>query len=375
MNTILNEISGLRHGVAWIPDHQNRNRYRVVTVEPDGSRTAYYFAAPIYNNVTRKLVDMRFFTDRATIYSTGSNAKITIGETIRMENAEGSCTLWLTNRATASTGHEFLCGKDRLYPTTNGIVIKSACTDGAPCTLSIEISKPFTEVRTNGKYFALMSEKFRPFVTISCIGTTDAAQNIISPARLTHQKLTDRKYILRIIPCSPLGQTVMVEANLYEPKLFQDTTVESKNSKANNAFGGIGFIGTTREYGEQWLYARPDFSKMPELSGKKILRAILHLPRLSRTTTELTATGVAARFFSFGSAWHNKIAEASPVSTPQIANRYLDLDLTSVLSDAHGRLFKGEGFILKPKKRDDGFSVIATGDNYFTPQILEIHYR
>ncbi len=375
MNTILNEISGLRHGVAWIPDHQNRNRYRVVTVEPDGSRTAYYFAAPIYNNVTRKLVDMRFFTDRATIYSTGSNAKITIGETIRMENAEGSCTLWLTNRATASTGHEVLCGKDRLYPTTNGIVIKSACTDGAPCTLSIEISKPFTEVRTNGKYFALMSEKFRPFVTISCIGTTDAAQNIISPARLTHQKLTDRKYILRIVPCSPLGQTVMVEANLYEPKLFQDTTVESKNSKANNAFGGIGFIGTTREYGEQWLYARPDFSKMPELSGKKILRAILHLPRLSRTTTELTATGVAARFCSFGSAWHNKIAETSPVFTPQISNRYLDLDLTSVLSDAHGRLFKGEGFILKPKKRDDGFSVIATGDNYFTPQILEIHYR
>lgn len=375
MNTILNEISGLRHGVAWIPDHQNRNRYRVVTVEPDGSRTAYYFAAPIYNNVTRKLVDMRFFTDRATIYSTGSNAKITIGETIRMENAEGSCTLWLTNRATASTGHEVLCGKDRLYPTTNGIVIKSACTDGAPCTLSIEISKPFTEVRTNGKYFALMSEKFRPFVTISCIGTTDAAQNIISPARLTHQKLTDRKYILRIVPCSPLGQTVMVEANLYEPKLFQDTTVESKNSKANNAFGGIGFIGTTREYGEQWLYARPDFSKMPELSGKKILRAILHLPRLSRTTTELTATGVAARFCSFGSAWHNKIAETSPVFTPQISNRYLDLDLTSVLSDAHGRLFKGEGFILKPKKRDDGFSVIATGDNYFTPQILDIHYR
>ncbi len=375
MNTILNEISGLRHGVAWIPDHQNRNRYRVVTVEPDGSRTAYYFAAPIYNNVTRKLVDMRFFTDRATIYSTGSNAKITIGETIRMENAEGSCTLWLTNRATASTGHEVLCGKDRLYPTTNGIVIKSACTDGAPCTLSIEISKPFTEVRTNGKYFALMSEKFRPFVTISCIGTTDAAQNIISPARLTHQKLTDRKYILRIVPCSPLGQTVMVEANLYEPKLFQDTTVESKNSKANNAFGGVGFIGTTREYGEQWLYARPDFSKMPELSGKKILRTILHLPRLSRTATELTATGVAARFCSFGSAWHNKIAETSPVSTPQISNRYLDLDLTSVLSDAHGRLFKGEGFILKPKKRDDGFSVIATGDNYFTPQILEIHYR
>ena len=114
---------------------------------------------------------------------------------------------------------------------------------------------------------------------------------------------------------------------------------------------------------------------MPELSGKKILRAILHLPRLSRTTTELTATGVAARFCSFGSAWHNKIAETSPVFTPQISNRYLDLDLTSVLSDAHGRLFKGEGFILKPKKRDDGFSVIATGDNYFTPQILEIHYR
>jgi hypothetical protein len=46
-----------------------------------------------------------------------------------------------------------------------------------------------------------------------------------------------------------------------------------------------------------------------------------------------------------------------------------------VLADKQGRLQRGEGFILKAKRKNSGFSVVATGDNYFFPQILEVNYR
>lgn len=375
MTSILSEMSKLRKGASLVIDYKNCNRYRVVAIEPDGSKTAYYFTAPIYNIRTRKAVDMKFYSKGETTYSTGSNSNITIAGNVRMENAEGSCIISLDNRAKRISDHEVVCGNERIYPTTNGIAVKSACQEGKSYTFSIEISKPFLEVRANDKYFALMSERFRPFVAISCIGTSDSNGNIISPAKLTYQKITDRKYTIKITPCSTLGKSIYIEANLYEAKLFQDTTVESKNPKTNNAFGSIGFIGSTKEFGEQWLYTRPDFSKMTELNDKKILRAVLHLPRFNSGAVELTTSKVSARFCSFGSNWNNKIAEASSLADSQITDHYIDLDLTSIMSDKHGRLSRGEGFILKAKKKGAGFSVIATGDNYFAPPILEVNYR
>ena len=375
MNSILNEISKLRKGAPFIIDYQNSNRYRVVAIETNGTKTAYYFTAPIYNNRTRKAVDMKFHANGETIYSIGSGANITISNSIRMENTGGSCVVPLSDTTKLISEHEAICGSVRIFPTTNGVVVKSACPEGKPYTFTVEISKPFLEVRANDKYFALMSEKFRPFVAVSCLGTADANGNIISPAKVIYQKISDRKYTITVIPCSTLGKSVAFELNLYEAKLFQDTTVESKNPKTNNAFGSVGFIGTTKEFGEQWLYTRPDFSKMSELNDKKILRAILHLPRLNSSTIELTVSKVSARFCSFGSTWDNKIAASSSLADSQITDHYIDLNMMPILSDKYGRLSWGEGFILKAKKKDSGFSVITTGDNYFAPQILEISYR
>lgn len=375
MNSILAEISKLRKGVELVIDYRNSNKYRVVAIEPNGSRTAYYFSTPIYNNRTRKAVDLKFHSKGEVIYSLGSNANITITRNIRMENSEGFSIISLDNPSTRISEHEVLCGKVRIYPTTNGVAIRSDCQIEKPCLFSLEISKPFLEVRANDKYFALMSEKFRPFVSVSCIGTSDTNGKIISPAKLNYQKISDRKYTISIAPCSSFGKSVVFEINLYEPKLFQDTTVESANPQTNNAFGSIAFLGTTKEFGEQWLYARPDFSKMTELNDKKIIRAILHLPKLNNGITEFTASKVAARFCSFGSTWSNKIAEAGALTDAQITDQYIDFNLTSMLSDKYGRLSKSEGFILKAKKKDKGFSVVSTGDNYLTPQILEINYR
>ena len=167
----------------------------------------------------------------------------------------------------------------------------------------------------------------------------------------------------------------MLEANLYDHKLFQDTTVESNNPKSNNAFGGIGYIGSSQTYGEQWLYSRSDFTKLTELNDKKILQAILHIPKWNKSAVELSTSLVSARFCSFGSNWNNKISEKSMFTASQITDHYINIDLTSILADKYGQLTANEGFILKEKKKGSGFSVISTGDNYLKPQILEINYK
>ena len=375
MNSILGEISTLRKGSPLVIDYKNSNRYRLVAIEQNGTKTAYYFSSPIYNIRTRKAVDMKFHSKGGVAYTNGSNANITVGSSIRMENSEGSCVISLSEQISRISETEIMYTNKRLYPTVNGIALRSFCNDEIGCTFSVEISKPFLEVRANDKYFALMSERFRPFVSFSCIGTSDANGNIIAPAKISYQKITDRKYTISVIPCSSLGKSVLIEANLYEPKLFQDTTVESKYPKMNNAFGSVGFIGTTKEFGEQWLYSRPDISKMPELMGKKILRAVLHIPKFNKSDVELMASTVSSRFCSFGSNWNNKRSESISLPDPTINDNYIDVDLMPILTDRSGWLIHNEGFILKSKKKNSGFSVIATGDNYLAPQILEINYR
>ena len=113
---------------------------------------------------------------------------------------------------------------------------------------------------------------------------------------------------------------------------------------------------------------------MADLNDRKILRAILHLPKLNSGAVALSAFGLTARFCSFGSTWDNKIGETSSLTDSQTTEDYVDLDLLPILSDKHSRLSANEGFILKSKKKDSGFSAIATGDSYAYPQILEINY-
>lgn len=374
MISILKEISKIRKGAALVVDYKNSNRYRVVAIEPNGSKTAYYFTVPIYNNRTRKAVDMKFYAKGGTIYSTGSNANITITDKVTMENSEGSCIISLSNRATRISDDKIVCGNEQLYPTTNGIAIKSSCEEEKSYTFYLETSKPFLEVRANDKYFALMSEKFRPFVVISCIGTSDVNGNIISPAKISYQKITDRKYIITITPCFKLGNLVLIETNLYEPKLFQDTTVESKNPKTNNAFGSIGFIGTTNDFGEQWLYSRPDFSKIDDLGNRTINKATWYIPALGNSNLNVCITQVLSRFCSFGSNWNNKKSGHKRSNISEIIPGYHKIDLTNMITRDHRLLTTSEGFILKNAIKNSGFSAISTGDSFYSPQILEITF-
>ena len=175
---------------------------------------------------------------------------------------------------------------------------------------------------------------------------------------------------------SPVAQHILLEANLYENKLFQDTTVESMNPSMNNAFGSVGFMGNSSTYGEQWLYSRLDYSLMPEIMDKRIQKAVLHMPKFNQSKVEFSAYKVATRFCSFGSNWDNKIAGDVPISDSSCNSGYQSLDFTSLLVDQQTKtITKSEGLILKPKIKGAGFSVIATGDSYLAPQIMEINFR
>ncbi len=376
MRSVLGEIAKLRNGSPIIIDYHNSNRYRLVVQENNGSKTAYYFSTPIYNRRTRKMIDIKFQSNGGTVYSNGSNTNITITNCVLMENAEGSCKIALPQNTSLFSAQEAHSGNVILFPTANGVALKCSVNSNEKCSFIVDVGQPFLNVRANDRCFALMKERFRPFVVFSCIGSIDAGGNVIAPARIEYQKLTDKRYRIAVSTTSPLAKYVLFEANLYENKLFQDTTVESMNPSTNNAFGSVGFIGNSSAYGEQWLYSRLDYSRIPEIMDKRIQKAVLHMPKFNQSNVELSAYRVSARFCSFGSNWDNKIPGETPVSDSSSHSSYQSLDFTSLLVDSRTKtITKSEGLILKPKIKGAGFSVIATGDSYFAPQIMEINFR
>ena len=376
MNYVLQTISQLRKADSFSIDFHNRNRYRVVVNENDGSKTAYYFSSPIYNLHTRKAVDLKFENKGSFVFAEGSNCTIAVSDSVKFNNAEGSCILSLPHRINKFFENQLLCGSDSIIPSLNGVVYKAFVKDKESVTFELEVGTPFMHIRANDKCFSLMKEEFKPFITVSCIGTVDENGDIVAPAKITYQKLTDKNYSFTVYPCSATGESVLFEVNLYEPKLFQDTTVESMHPTVNNAFGGIAFIGKTSDFGEQWLYSRPDCSKLSELMDKYIESAILYFPKYGHSSINLAAYKVAARFCSFGSNWDNKIQMDNKISDVTNTELYHSVDITSLVVDPITKGFGySDGFILKPRDKGNRCSIISTGDSYHKPLILQINYR
>lgn len=374
MESVLEEISYLRRGKPLVVDCYNSNPYRVVVQEPNRSNTAYYFSTPIYHNGTGKLIDLCFGGGGNQISLSGSNAQIRIGEIVWMKNERGVCEIKLRLGPGIIDGNRLFCGNAVVFPTTNGIAVRAG-VDG-PQSFEIEVENPYMSVRCNDKYFALMDGEFRPFVVLSCIGVVDEANQVLAPARIAYEKITEYRYQIAVAPAQQGKASVLFEINLYEPKLWQDTTVDSRHPTSNNVFGGTAFVGKTTEYGEQWLYTRLDQSKMPELMAKEINRAILYLPVHSPKTTELMATGVSTRFCSLGSTWENKVPPSPWHGEIQRDGRYLSIDITELITNSRTRLLMpSEGLVLRRKTNALGMTVVSTADCYFAPQIFKINCK
>lgn len=375
MQSIIKEIIKLRSGKPIVIDYHNSNRYRLVVMESNATKTAYCFSTPIYNKETRKLVDMKFRTNEDKIYAIGSNANITLSSQILMKNADGGVKIELPQKAILFSEQEAQSGSWIFSPTTNGIAIKFDAKNLTDNCFTIETTQLYLSVRANDRCLAVMKEKFRPLIIISSVGVLDVSGNIVAPVKLEYTKLTDNKYKITFSTTCSLAHSILLEVNMYENKLFQDTTVESSNPSVNNAFGGVGFIGNSLEYGEQWLYSRLDYSRISEVMNECVNKVVLHIPKLNESNVETNAYKIEARFCSFGSTWNNKVSGSKHVSNSQMRHGYQNLDITYLLVDPQTKtISNSEGFILKSQIKGSGFSVLSTGDSCYAPQILEINY-
>lgn len=370
MVSAMREISKLRDGKLFEVDPRNRNRYRLLVKENVGT-TAYCFSTPIYNNDSRKLVYRCFEEKGDAFVFTGSNATVIAYKSqIVLKNAEGSASVCLPLDNLTLCENNLCTDGWEIHPTFNGVLISA---NSPSVRMKIRVDKHFHSIRHCTKSFAIMQEEFRPFLTLSPLWATDE-QGKAFPTEVAYEQVDQYTYEVEVRAIE--GDTITFEVNLYEPKLFQDTTVESARPDENNAFGGIAFLGRNKWVGEQWLYARPDFSKIPELYSVYVKKVLLHLPCPYTTGTKLSVFAPVARFCSFGSTWNNKIAEIPKSAIASEQNGYVTVDLTDILTDpVERRMLYTEGLILKPTGTGDGFTAISTGDNYGLPQILEVQYE
>lgn len=349
--SVLEMIRTLRGGQDFMVDTKNRNRYCVRVKEPYGG-TAYCFSTPIYELQSRKLVNLQFTPTLEGEVFQGSHGCITVkGNQVVLKNDNGEVRMTLPRNM-------------QLRPTLNGVAVTVATSVKKPFVkVKLRVDKPFLQVRANEKYFAFMQEEFRPFASLSALCLS----------KVTYEKLEDGLYEVTVFGKG--AAPVCFEINLYEPKLFQDTTVESRHPEENNAFGSMAFLGRTEEFGEQWLYSRPDFSKISEFYRVPVQQVLLHLPRYGLEEIGLSVFVPQARFCSFGSNWNNKIPSAVAEATLVARKEYYTIDITPLVVDGPERSLRHvEGLILKPSTAGGGFAAVATGDNYDRPQILEIRY-
>ncbi len=256
-------------------------------------------------------------------------------------------------------------------PNSNGLrfVVK-----GNKLNLILKSESKQESIRFHPTCFSIMREKFVPLFSIASLYATDG-KGRYAPVIIEYLDKGNRTYELEFHHEIVEGY-FSFEADVYEPKLFQDTTVESIHPDQNNAYGAVAFLGQTKQFGEQWLYSRPDFSKIPDLTADRIEKALLHIPVLNGISENVDVYIPQKRFCSFGSTWNKKVNASGKVTNSQNNGRYITVDVTSMYTNrTEHTLVYNEGLILKKPKGKNNFIAISTGDCYSAPQILEIKFK
>lgn len=376
LNSVIQEIEKVRGGSSANMIELLSNRNTFFCQESDRTKTAYCFGVPIRNIQTNNIVDLRFQHHKRGSTFMGSEAKISIADTASLSNRHGRCDIAFQGSIFKKTEDAvYLNGDDycmEIHPTLNGLMAIMDChVAQAQPRLTLRLDRTFESTRASDKYFSVMRDKFTPLITVSCIGAVNAYGKVIAPCEVHNRKCSGTEYVLTFSAICKTKARIAFEINMQETKLFQDTTVESQHPKQNNAFGGISFLGKSKHFGEQWLYERLEISNISQLQGKKILKTILHIPRLGHSDTPLTVNRISTRFCSFGSNWENKIAITDPISESSFSNGYYHLDMTRLFGNLRQ---KSENFVIRGKAASKP-AIIPTGDNFYAPQILEVQYQ
>ena len=370
-NSILKEIKYLRGMNDFIIDKRNSNRYRIIVKESIGN-TAYCFSAPIYNIKTKALVQTSFAPSKGGALFKGSNGLISVNQShCIFENQNGRCIISMSDVPKIYDDQAISKSNVSITPTLCGLRFTAK---GNNLRLQLKSETKQESIRFNSSCFSVMREKFKPFLSIASLYARDESGRVL-PVKIKYQDNGNQTYDISLFHAGKSG-VFLFEINLYEPKLFQDTTVESAHPNVNNAYGAVGFIGRTKQFGEQWLYSRPDFSKIPDMVYERIEKVFLHIPVLNGSSENIDVYIPEKRFCSFGSTWNKKIKSSPQITVSNNNGRYLTIDVTTIFVNRTDRtLIYNEGLILKKPKGKNDFIAISTGDCYSAPQILEIKFK
>jgi len=369
MISILNEIRKIRNDDKLDIDLSNSNRYCVVIKEKNGTKTVYCFNTAIYSLKNGRLVLPIFRKIPKGYYYNGSNAKVYIsGNLIRLTNAECSFEICFDDLDFYLDQDGFITnGNIIVIPSLNGVKIISK----RKSNVKFKVQKNSNnELRTNGKYLAFTTDKFKPLVSISALYSQNSVNGECFPVYVDYQE-NDREYLITI---HSNNDNVSFEVNMYEEKLFHDTTIESLHPDENNVLGGISFLGNTKEFGEQRLYVRYNLKLISELLDTVITSVKHYIPLLNQTNNVMSIFKADRRFCSFESTWNSKIQASEMIGETELKHNYHVLDITkTVVDETYKNLILDTTGILFVSKNGDTH-VLATGDNYSNPQILEINY-
>ena len=370
-NTILKEIKYLRGMRDFVIDKRNSNRYRIIVKESIGN-TAYCFSTPIYNIRTKALVQTTFLTSETGASFKGSNGLISVNKNrCIFENQDGRCIISLSDVPEIHGSQTISKSNIIVAPTLCGLRFT---VKGSGFRFLLKSETKQESIRSNSSCFAVMREKFKSFLSVAGLYARNEKGEVV-PIEIKYRDIGDQTYDISLFHTEK-SECLLFEVNLYEPKLFQDTTVESAHPDVNNAYGAIGFIGKTKQFGEQWLYSRPDFSRIPDIVSERIEKVLLHIPILNGSSENVDVYIPEKRFCSFGSTWNKKVNASHKITASNNNCRYLTVDVTTIFANRVDRtLAYNEGLILKKPNGKNDFIAISTGDCYSAPQILEIKLK
>lgn len=374
--TVIDQIRNIRNENDFEVNLKNTNRYCVIVKEEDGSNTAYCFGAPIYNIKTKKIVNRSFSSSENGPIFVGSNSNVYLGKGgISFKRNDGvELGIEIPCTSLYHQKEKVIADNIEITPTLNGVMV-SFPIKNSPARFKVRTNKRNFKIRHNSKFFALMEEKFLPAALICATGETDECGNVCAPALISYLACDNGDYMINVSPGENKGSRLLIEIDMYDPKMYQDTTVESIRENENNSFGTVGFLGKGKVFGEQWLYTRPDISKISFLNNHHINKALWYVPVLGNSNGRLEMYKTIQRFCSFGSTWHNKIPLSNKVCVSKSHGKYDVFDITSVLSNNKtGTLARVDGLIIRTDNKDSDCVIISTGDSLYKPQILAINY-
>lgn len=323
----------------------------------------------------------RFFVDdNNTPTALGTNCRIAIiNNKLVFEGKQGAASVNLGNTEMPHRCIDgILCGgKAYIQATSNGAVFFCRCAPGEKTRINITTDIVNEAIRKNNKYVAFMQKPFRPSLTVAALYSISADGMHYRPLILESNTGNIYKQEICLYSSLNVEHINVFEINMYEPKLMQDTTVESATATQNNAYGATAFLGRTDEFGEQWLYLKANMRFLKHLNDKKLLSAKLHIPILGGGGEDLQAFMLPSRFCSFGSNWSNKLAYVpDEIAEKSISKaNYVTFDITRAISEGISNKSKESAGILILNRSKTDCALLATGDCYAFPQMMEIEYK